>query len=236
MGKAEFGTAKYISNQLKARGLQKLRFYCQICQKQCRDDNGFQSHIKSPSHLRKISTITPKDIDQYTKQFERDFLRLLHMGHGEKKIEANKFYNEYIQDKHHIHMNATRYTSLTKFIQHLSKTGKIRVHGVEELEEDMDPGQILISYIDNSSDNMLKKDKLRELEENDKHEEDIRQNMLLKQIEFGKKAEQLADVPASDEVPGAEKPAVIGKVSLRLETKNKVKKKKSKGTNVFKKA
>ena len=89
---------------------------------------------------------------------------------------------------------------------------------------------------DSSSDNMLKKDKLRELEENDKHEEDIRQNMLLKQIEFGKKDEQLADVPASDEVPGAEKPAVIGKVSLRLETKNKVKKKKSKGTNVFKKA
>ncbi|AGO12698.1 AaceriADR225Wp [[Ashbya] aceris (nom. inval.)] len=236
MGKAEFGTAKYISNQLKARGLQKLRFYCQICQKQCRDDNGFQSHIKSPSHLRKISTVTPKDIDQYTRQFEHDFLRLLHMGHGEKKIEANKFYNEYIQDKHHIHMNATRYTSLTKFIQHLSKAGKVRVHGVEELADDMDPGQILISYIDNSSDNMLKKDKLRELEENDKHEEDIRQSLLLKQIEFGKKIEQMEEVPEPQETDREQKAAAVGKVSLRLETKHKVKKKKSKGINVFKKA
>lgn len=42
MPKAEFGTPKWMSNRIKASGLQKLRWYCQMCQKQCRDENGFK--------------------------------------------------------------------------------------------------------------------------------------------------------------------------------------------------
>lgn len=45
MGKADFLSPKAISNRIKAKGLQKLRWYCQMCQKQCRDEvrslNGF---------------------------------------------------------------------------------------------------------------------------------------------------------------------------------------------------
>jgi hypothetical protein len=33
-----------IANRIKAKGLQKLRWYCQLCQKQCRDENGFKCH------------------------------------------------------------------------------------------------------------------------------------------------------------------------------------------------
>ncbi len=33
-----------IGNRIKAKGLQKLRWYCQLCQKQCRDENGFKCH------------------------------------------------------------------------------------------------------------------------------------------------------------------------------------------------
>jgi hypothetical protein len=29
----------------QAKGLQKLRWYCQMCQKQCRDENGFKVGI-----------------------------------------------------------------------------------------------------------------------------------------------------------------------------------------------
>ena len=36
--KAGFLTPKAISNRIKAKGLQKLRWYCQMCQKQCRDE------------------------------------------------------------------------------------------------------------------------------------------------------------------------------------------------------
>lgn len=35
-----FLTPKAIGNRIKAKGLQKLRWYCQMCQKQCRDEVG----------------------------------------------------------------------------------------------------------------------------------------------------------------------------------------------------
>lgn len=40
MGKEKPGflTAKAIGNRIKSKGLQKLRWYCQMCQKQCRDE------------------------------------------------------------------------------------------------------------------------------------------------------------------------------------------------------
>ena len=42
MPKPEAGSAKALSNAMKARGLQKLKFYCEMCKKQCRDDNAFK--------------------------------------------------------------------------------------------------------------------------------------------------------------------------------------------------
>lgn len=40
MGKDKGGflTPKAIANRIKSKGLQKLRWYCQMCQKQCRDE------------------------------------------------------------------------------------------------------------------------------------------------------------------------------------------------------
>ena len=35
--------------------------------------------------------------------------------HRTKRIRANQVYNEYIQDRNHIHMNSTRWTTLTEF-------------------------------------------------------------------------------------------------------------------------
>jgi DNA/RNA-binding protein KIN17 len=45
---------KVIGNKIKAKGLQKLRWYCQMCAKQCRDENGFKCHVTSESHLRQV--------------------------------------------------------------------------------------------------------------------------------------------------------------------------------------
>lgn len=54
MPKAEKGTPKYLANKMKSKGLQKLRWYCQMCQKQCRDENGFKCHTTSESHQRQL--------------------------------------------------------------------------------------------------------------------------------------------------------------------------------------
>ncbi len=44
MKKPEPGTPKDLANRMKLKGLQKLKHYCQMCKKQCRDPNGFKSH------------------------------------------------------------------------------------------------------------------------------------------------------------------------------------------------
>ncbi|GAV46921.1 hypothetical protein ZYGR_0A05190 [Zygosaccharomyces rouxii] len=242
MGRAEYGTAKYASKQMKARGLQKLKFYCQVCQKQCRDDNGFKSHIKSPSHVRKISQVSQTDIDEYTREFENDFLRLLKLAHGEKKIEANKFYNEYIQDKDHVHMNATRFTSLTKFIKYLGQTGKIRVHGVdvskgnndksdEDADDDIDMGQLMISYIDNSQGNLLRREKLQEIAKDEKSDQEIKMMLLQRQMQS---AAENVEEDKEEEIAAPVVREPVGKVSLQLgKSSSRSKKRPNIRKNVF---
>ena len=38
MPKHDFMSPKAISNRIKSKGLQKLRWFCQMCEKQCRDE------------------------------------------------------------------------------------------------------------------------------------------------------------------------------------------------------
>ena len=127
MPKAERGSVKDIANRMKAKGLQKLKFYCQMCEKQCRDANGFKCHIQSESHLRQMRIFrdnTGAITKGYSAAFEKSYLSTLRMRHGTKKVNANNVYQELIADKQHIHMNATRWTTLTEFVQHLGKTGQ----------------------------------------------------------------------------------------------------------------
>lgn len=183
MGKAEFGTPKYFSNQMKARGLQKLKFYCQICEKQCRDDNGFKCHIRSESHLKKMSQVDSKVINDYSKQFQDQFISSLRTYHGEKSINANRFYNQLIQQKDHIHLNSTKWSSLSQFIQDIAKQGLINVKVTDE--EDQSLNGLDISYINNSSEEILRKSNIRKQGEMNKTEEQMSMKILQDQIKRG---------------------------------------------------
>lgn len=135
MPRAEANTPKAIANKIKSIGLQKLKWYCQLCQKQCRDDNGFKCHQMSESHLRlmKVFAENPnRFLDDYSIQFEKSFLQVLSHRHNTKKVEINKVYQEYIADKNHIHMNATCWTSLTSLCIYLGKEGKCVVEETEK--------------------------------------------------------------------------------------------------------
>lgn len=185
MGRSEVGTAKYQSKKLKASGLQKLKFYCQICQKQCRDSNGFKNHLNSPSHVGRVENLSKGDenvIEKYSQQLLKDFLLLLKINHGYKKINANKFYQEYIlNDKDHVHMNSTKWPSLTQFIKFLGKNGHVRVEE-EESESDKE-FNLLISLIDSSNANYNKEKALK----NDKiYEEKLNTKLINEQMEAGK--------------------------------------------------
>ncbi|EYU40327.1 hypothetical protein ABFS82_02G137300 [Erythranthe guttata] len=151
MGKNEFLTPKAIANRIKAKGLQKLRWYCQMCQKQCRDENGFKCHCMSESHQRQMQVFgqnPTRVVDGYSEEFETSFLEHMKRSHRFSRIAATVVYNEYIADRHHVHMNSTQWATLTEFIKHLGKLGKLKV---EET-----PKGWFITYIDRDSETLFK--------------------------------------------------------------------------------
>ncbi|KAG8968700.1 hypothetical protein FRC03_006447 [Tulasnella sp. 419] len=135
MPRAEVGTPKYIANAMKSKGLQRLRWYCQVCEKQCRDENGFKCHMQTEAHLRQMLVVgesAGRHISDFSSQFQSEFVKLLSRRFGTKRVKANTVYQEYIQDKHHLHMNATRWVTLTEFVKHLGRTGVARVDETEK--------------------------------------------------------------------------------------------------------
>ena len=93
MPKAEKGSIKYLANKMKAKGLQKLRWYCQMCEKQCRDENGFKCHVSSEAHQRQLLIFADnpnKFLGSYSKEFEDGFMSLLKRCYGTKRIKATK--------------------------------------------------------------------------------------------------------------------------------------------------
>jgi hypothetical protein len=65
MGKnGGFLTPKAISNRIKAKGLQKLRWYCQSCQKQCRDEVIFSNkHRKDKFYSLVLTNMIQNSLD-----------------------------------------------------------------------------------------------------------------------------------------------------------------------------
>ncbi|KAJ6622620.1 zinc finger protein RTS2 [Mycena sp. CBHHK59/15] len=135
MPRAEVGTPKYVANKMKSKGLQRLRWYCQVCEKQCRDENGFKCHASSESHLRQMLVVgehAGKHIQGFSMQFQSEFVALLSRRFGTKRVRANQVYQEYISDKSHLHMNSTRWVTLTEFVKHLGRSGIARVDETEK--------------------------------------------------------------------------------------------------------
>ncbi|XP_054822717.1 KIN17-like protein [Prosopis cineraria] len=200
MGKNEFLTPKAIANRIKAKGLQKLRWYCQMCQKQCRDENGFKCHCMSESHQRQMQIFgqnPSRIVEGYSEEFESSFLEHMKRSHRFSRIAATVVYNEYISDRHHVHMNSTRWLTLTEFVKYLGRTGKCKV---EET-----PKGWFITYIDRDSETLFKERMKNKRIKSDMAEEEKQEKEIQKQIE---KAEQLMQPPAigSDQPSQAELP------------------------------
>ncbi|KAK0626483.1 domain of Kin17 curved DNA-binding protein-domain-containing protein [Immersiella caudata] len=183
MPRAEAGSLKHLSNQMKSKGLTRLRWYCQICEKAARDENAFKMHCQSESHTRKALEVGRdfKDTQEtFSKQFESNFVQLLRTAHGEKEVHANKFYQEVIADKTHVHLNSTKWHSLTEFIKYLGRSGTVRV---EEKEDGL-----FIAYVDNSQEAIERRERVRRKEMQDRGDEEREQAMLKAQIKRAQKA------------------------------------------------
>ncbi|CAG4981474.1 unnamed protein product [Colias eurytheme] len=181
-GKAEKGTPKYIANKIKAKGLQKLRWYCQMCQKQCRDENGFKCHTMSESHQRQLLLFADnanKYIDEFSKEFADGYLELLRRQFGTKRVNANKVYQDYISNREHLHMNATQWETLTDFVKWLGREGKCVV---DETEKGW-----FVAYIDRDPATIAAQEAKAKKEKMDKDDQERMLEFIQKQVERGRK-------------------------------------------------
>ncbi|EON66012.1 hypothetical protein W97_05255 [Coniosporium apollinis CBS 100218] len=195
MPRAEVGSTKHLSNKMKSKGLQRLRWYCQVCERQMRDENGFKCHVQSESHVRQMLLVgedPKKHIARYSEDFKRDFLQLLRTSHGEKLTNLNHFYQEYIANKEHVHMNATKWPSLTEFAKYLGREGICRV-------EDVEGKGLHVGWIDNSPEALRRQDAIRAKERQDRGDEEREQRLIRQQVEKAQqeaKAEEEASAEA----------------------------------------
>ena len=139
----------------------------QACERQMRDENGFKCHVQSESHVRQMLVIgdnSGKVIKDYTRQFLHDLLQLLRTSHGTKSVNLNHFYQEYIANKIHIHMNSTSIKSLTELGKYLGREGLCRV---EEGEKGLE-----VAWIDNSPEALRRQDALRKKERMERGDEE----------------------------------------------------------------
>lgn len=200
MPKAEVGSTKHLANKMKAKGLQRLRWYCQVCSKQCRDENGFKQHTMSEGHVRQMQLVgedPKKYINEYSRQFQRDFLQLLKTSHGEKKVHMNNFYQEYIRDKEHVHMNATKWPSLTEFAKFLGREGICRV-------EEGDRG-LEIQWIDDSAEAIRRREDIKKKDRLAKGDEDVESRLLAQQVKRAREEKERMQALQSSTEEGEKK-------------------------------
>ncbi|KAJ2852226.1 hypothetical protein IWW36_000367 [Coemansia brasiliensis] len=208
MPKHDFFSPKAVANRIKAKGLQRLRWYCQMCEKQCRDENGFKCHCASESHQRQMAIFAENPgryLSQFSQEFEQAFLSVLSRRYGTKKVPANQVYQEIVADRQHLHMNATRWDTLSDFVKYLGREGKCKV-------EDSERGW-MIEWIDTSPEALARKAAIMKKERQEMDDEQREQQLLREQIERAKGAQLQAGTEATGLVrKDADKPI---KLSLK---------------------
>lgn len=195
MGKADFLSPKAIANRIKSKGLQKLRWYCQMCQKQCRDENGFKCHCMSESHQRQLllaSEDPNKFMDYFSDEFKSDFVELLRRRFGTKRVHNNIVYNEYISNREHVHMNSTQWETLTDFTKWLGREGLCKV--------DETPKGWYIQYIDRDPETIRRQEEQARKKKQDLDDEERSARFIEEQVRRGRDGKETDETPVFTEL------------------------------------
>lgn len=111
---------------------------------------------------------------------------LLSRRFGERRIKANYVYNEYIKDRHHIHMNATQWTTLGEFVANLGREGKCIV-------EETDKGWY-VQWVDRTPETLARKGRLAAMKEGEQSQHASHLAFLRKQAAKARKAAEESGV------------------------------------------
>ncbi|KAJ1930867.1 hypothetical protein EC988_009981, partial [Linderina pennispora] len=114
-------------------------------------------------------------------EFETTFIATLSRRYGTKQVHANQVYQEIVADRQHLHMNATKWTTLSEFVMYLGREGKCKV---EETERGW-----FVQWIDNSPEALARKEAILKKERQEMDDEQLEHRLLKEQIRRARKAE-----------------------------------------------
>lgn len=136
----------------------------------------------SESHQRQMLLVAANPgryVHSFSDEFKKEFLNLLSRRHGTKRVFANKVYQEYIAHKEHIHMNATRWNSLSEFCKQMGRDGILRVDETER--------GLHITWVDNSPKALARQAAIQKMDRTKKDDEERELQLLKEQIEKASK-------------------------------------------------
>lgn len=117
-------------NHLQQQIQYKQKYYCEMCRKQCKDQNGFKCHCNTEHHKQMMKLLSENPqyfIEQFSEKFETSFLSLLKGKYLNTPVDAGKVYSQFAHDKYNVKLNSTKWTTLTSFIEHLAETNKCQI-------------------------------------------------------------------------------------------------------------
>lgn len=124
----------------------------------------------SESHHRQMKLFSENGgqfVSSFSSEFLKGYLDIVRRQFGGKRVHANVVYQEYIKEKEHVHMNATRWHTLTGLCMWLGKQGICKV---DETEKGW-----YIEYIDKDPEKMMKQEVSSRLE---KTEDEVNRQFL----------------------------------------------------------
>lgn len=166
-----------------------------MCQKQCRDENGFKCHCMSESHQRQLllaSEDPNKFMDFFSDEFKNEFLELLSRRFGTKRVHNNIVYNEYISDREHIHMNSTQWETLTDFTKWLGREGFCKV--------DETPKGWYVQYIDRDPETIRRQEEQAKKKKQDLDDEERSARFIEEQVRRGRGGKEEDETPVFTEL------------------------------------
>ncbi|PNF26881.1 hypothetical protein B7P43_G15737, partial [Cryptotermes secundus] len=118
-------------------------------------------------------------------------------------------YQDYISDRHHLHMTSTQWDTLTDFVKWLGKEGKCKVDEPEE--------GLYVQYIDRDPETIAMQEAVSRKEKIHRDERERMMSFIEKQIEKGKESSRNDTHVFTEFVRPSEQHKIV--VNLKLETK-----------------
>ena len=131
----------------------------------------------SESHQRQLLLFADnshKFMDEFSSEFKREYVNTLKRRFGTKRVHANIVYQEYISDRNHIHMNSTKWLTLTDFVQYLGRQG---ICVVDETEKGW-----FVTYIDRDPETLRRQQEVENKKKLDLDDRQRQQIFLEKQV------------------------------------------------------